>query len=490
MNEHKDIDQTIRDKMTQLTPPMKRGSWDVLADKLDAADKAAAFDREVVGKLEGIHVPYRQSSWAVLAARLELQRQRIRAVLHYKAMEISLLLLLLMTAWPYLPQGIPVAPLPPGIPVADLRYQPAMNHEGTAPTQAGTRNTYNAPTSTTIDGDLKETNDAQDNTNRTSDEPIAATSRLRNQRPANTPLRTLDGSPTPQEQLREVIAKKADQVATPSDRYPSQGPLAALNGGATVLLQYDETEDLLAYLRPSERQTFVRIGFVGGPEYNRVITPTQEIVDGVEVFLDRYSLGYGGGITIGVEHGKWEIETGLLYAARRYQAVPALYISGNITDGYSGISLRNFELNTVNIPLHFRYNFFLHNKWRLYAQGGASLNLITGANYYIANEDSFNDSDIGRNLDNENGVSRAEKALLLQSKSLIPGIFEDGGSLQENATLYGDAALGIERYMTPTWSLFVQPTYRHAIQIFNDGVGPYRDRIHNFSLGIGVKVRL
>jgi hypothetical protein len=231
----------------------------------------------------------------------------------------------------------------------------------------------------------------------------------------------------------------------------------------------------------------VRIGFVGGPEYNRVITPTQEIVDGVEVYLDRYSLGYGGGITVGVEHGKWELETGLLYAARRYQAVPALYISGNITDGYSGISLRNFELNTVNIPLHFRYNFLVHDKWRLYTQGGASLNLIVSANYYIANEDSF--AGVSRNLDSSNGISRADKSALLGSKSLIPGIFETG-SFRENATLYGDIAVGVERYMTANWSLFVQPTYRHGILLFNEGVGPYNDRIHNLGMGMGVKVRL
>lgn len=487
MKEHNELDQTMRAKLGQLNPDMQPGSWDVLADKLEAADRAAAFDRHVGDKLEGVRVPYRQSSWAVLAARLELQRQRIRAVLHYKAMEISLLLLLLLTVWPYLPSGVQPLPAPPaGIPIA-------QGLDATAPAAT----TPAAPQQSAIPADITAVAEPTTNTaapNHSSDHSQASldihtkvTSALAGRQPAAPQVQPLDGATDPQEQLRGLIAKKADQITTPSDNYPDQGALAALDDMPTAFIQYNPTDDLLEYLRPSERQTFVRIGFVGGPEYNRVITPTQEIVDGVEVYLDRYSLGYGGGITVGVEHGKWELETGLLYAARRYQAVPALYVSGNITDGYSGISLRNFELNTVNIPLHFRYNFLVHNKWRLYAQGGASLNLIISANYYIANEDSF--EGISRNLDSSNGISRADKSALLGSKSLIPGIFETG-SFRENATLYTDIAVGVERYMTANWSLFVQPTYRHGILLFNEGVGPYNDRIHNFGMGMGVKVRL
>ena len=56
--------------------------------------------------------------------------------------------------------------------------------------------------------------------------------------------------------------------------------------------------------------------------------------------------------------------------------------------------------------------------------------------------------------------------------------------------MYADFGVGLERYMSPHWSMFVQPTYRHALPLFNEGLGPYQDRIHNFGIGMGLKVRL
>ena len=115
------------------------------------------------------------------------------------------------------------------------------------------------------------------------------------------------------------------------------------------------------------------------------------------------------------------------------------------------------------------------------------MNVVLGANYYVADQAEF--AGIERNAAGNSNTSAVVKPAPLRSKSLTAGWLE-GGSFWDNTTLYGDFGMGVERYMSPSWSMFVQPTYRHALPLFNTGLGPYRDRIHNFGIGMGVKVRL
>ena len=496
------MDRIIRQKMNRIRPEFRPGSWDRLAERLDEAEAVDTFDSEISSRLQRMRVPYQESSWAKLAARLELERRRIQAVLHYKVMEVSLLLLIFITAWQHLPQQVEEVPsLPPGIPIAALEATPLLNDNGT---EVAVAQETEAPAIDVQNGNEENITAVGDAF--LADASADTKSSASHQTVTNWPNRTSVANTEPvsplavettesivyedsdaQAQLKTFFAQKAERLSSPSDHFATTGALAALDGGETPLLDYGDPEELLEFIRPVERKTFLRIGFVGSPDYNRIVTPTQEVVDGTVVSFDRYSLGYGGGLTLGVEHGRWEIETGAIYAARRYQAVPTVYISGNLREGYNGIGLSNIELNTVQAPLNFRYNFILHDKWRFYAQGGASLNIVLGANYYVADQAEF--AGIQRDPNGGTGTAALEKPAALRDKSLTAGWLE-GGSFWDNTTLYGDFGMGIERYMSPSWSMFVQPTYRHALPLFNSGLGPYRDRIHNFGIGMGVKVRL
>ncbi len=488
------LDRIIRNKLNQVKPVFKPGSWDQLASRLDDVEATDAFDEDVSERLQRMHVPYQQSSWAVLAARLELERRRVQAITHYKIMEFSLLLLLFITAWQHLPTT-PAVPVPPplGIPFAAVAPQvspgdqsdPAVVNTNTsvADRQLADASTDDGFAAEKSNPDLIKYFDEINQLKEVAQRPAIASADL-------LPTTDLDRIPygvDAQQQLKQFFAEKTETISTPSDNFQKTGALAALEGNQTALLNYGDPNELLEFIRPFERKTFLRIGFTGSPDYNRVITPVQALEDGTIVSYDRYSLGYSGGITLGVEHGKWEIETGAIYAARRYQAIPTVYVTGTLREGYTGLGLRDFELNTVNVPLNFRYNFIVHDKWRLYAQGGPSVNLILDANYFLTDQAEF--AGIARNPNANSGTSALDKPEPLQSKSLTEGWLE-GGSFWDNATLYADFGLGLERYMTPSWSMFVQPTYRHSLPLFNDGLGPYRDRIHNFGIGMGVKVRL
>ena len=193
----------------------------------------------------------------------------------------------------------------------------------------------------------------------------------------------------------------------------------------------------------------------------------------------------GRHITLGLETGRWEIETGAVYAARRYQTIPALYLSGSIKrGGYSAQGLRDFQLNTVQVPLNIRFNAWVHDHWRIYGLAGASLNVVVQANYFLVDEQAYALDFPGDNA--RLGDPRPEP---LAKKALVKGWWE-GGPFWHNATLYGNAGFGVERYMSHHWSLFAQPTYQHSFLLFNSGLGPYNDQLHSFSIYMGVKVRL
>ncbi|MEZ4984966.1 MAG: hypothetical protein R2795_08015 [Saprospiraceae bacterium] len=418
------IEKVFRDKLNQISPEYKPGSWEQLSERMDKLDKEQIFDKKLGNSLEGLNVPYRKSSWAVLAARLELERQRIRAVVHYKAMEISLFLLLLLPILHFFPgSSIPVydvptpADHPVGVPIAQAPTNTAPS--AIAQSKASTRATGNLLTNS------KQTQLSFNAHSSISQrvvvmQSVMVTAAHSSPKRVGTETPMLEAPFGPQEQLREAIARKAEHVARPSDSFQEEGALTSLESLPQALLDYGKPEELLEYIRPLEKQTFIRVGFTGFPDYNRIITPTQELDEGIEVSLDRYALGYGGGITLGIEHGSWEIEMGALYAARRYKAVPALYISGNIRDGYTGIGLRDFILNTVTLPLNFRYNIFLQNKWRFYTQAGASLNIVLGASYYTADQDAYAEATADLNLNDSSGESVARKPEPLLNKDLVP----------------------------------------------------------------------
>ena len=68
--------------------------------------------------------------------------------------------------------------------------------------------------------------------------------------------------------------------------------------------------------------------------------------------------------------------------------------------------------------------------------------------------------------------------------SKYDGLFE-GGNLVDNRFYTANIGLGLERYLTPRWSVFVQPVYQY--QFIKDGIGPNNDRFHTMSIQLGAK---
>lgn len=497
---HNNFDSYIRQELEQLTPDLKAGAWDKLSQRLDIAEQMDAFDEQTSSSLKDMHIPYKSSSWGVLAQRLTLERDRIQAVMHYKAMEISLLVLLLITFWQHSPiinndiqktsPTYPIANIDLGKPENNLKNPVSLNinqaatlkEEQLKPIIEGTEQTLlpnHQPSG--IHQELEEGGNLF--SHYTEDEKIAES------RPLN-PLPSVNALGIKiihdaHAQLVEYRAAKTSSLSTPTDDFRQDGALTTLDGKEIALLDYGEAEDLLKHIRPSDKKTAFRVGFFGSPDFNHIITPLQRLDNGTDAAFDTYSFSYSGGITLGMGRGKWEMELGAIYEARNYKAIPTVYISGNIAEGYTALSLKDIELNTINLPLRFKYNFITNDKWRVYAMAGASLNIVLSANYYTVEPEIPSTREAG----STNGTSRVTKPYSLRNENLTKGLFE-GGSFWENTTFYANAGMGVERYMSYKWSMFIQPTFQLALPLFNKGLGPYNDRINSLGINIGMKVRL
>ncbi|MBT8218495.1 MAG: outer membrane beta-barrel protein [Bacteroidia bacterium] len=220
------------------------------------------------------------------------------------------------------------------------------------------------------------------------------------------------------------------------------------------------------------------LGLFSGSDYNQIVTPFDPIyaLDGTK----QWNFGYGGGLSVSMQFKSWELEMGAIYASNQYQPREILEIySGSINSGYVASTLKDIELNIVKVPLNFRFNVNLKNKWKIYALSGATMNMVIQSSYIT--DDVF----IGtRSFATPSAPVRSSD---LSLKDFSGGILE-GGSFSDNSFLTANLGLGVERTLNNKWSLFAQPTYQR--QIFSNGIGPNQDRFNSLSLFFGTRLSL
>lgn len=471
------LDKHIRDTLSPMQPAYKAESWDALSRRLEGKllDEDALFDQAVRNQLGRVSTVHRRRGWHRLVLQLELEYRRTRAVISCKSLEFIAALLLLLLISPG--QDAVRRPSPTAARISAPSVSPAV----------GTVQGQSSPTHTGVT--IAAARSRSTVALRASDESREKISTL------TDPVRELTMAVTgPAIAVDPLLSVGIASMATTTDR--RQTLLAMLLKPAAITPRMDTAlpNPLSATAMVTDqavqaqvKKTYLRMGPVGGPDYLRVITPPTTVGFDTLISLDRYAAGYHGGFSLGIEHGRWELETGLIYAVRRYTPIPVLYISGNLRTGFFAAGLHNFEFNTVNIPLNGRINVLMRNQWRIYALSGVSLNMVLEANYYTAGEAAFSTSFLrppsGNNGRNEPGLPGS-----LEDK-LTKGWLE-GGRFLDNTTLYGNIGGGVERYMSPVWSLFSQTVYQHSLYDLHGGIGPYKDRVHALSVMLGVKVRL
>lgn len=228
------------------------------------------------------------------------------------------------------------------------------------------------------------------------------------------------------------------------------------------------------------------VSMFGALDYNRIIT--KDIKEyGLRAF-DRYEAGYSGGFLVEFKKGKLGLQLGGIYSAKKIRPKQITHL-GSFVDGFPGELLEEYDFNTINVPLNITYDILNSNKWRLYVLGGMSLQVVYEANYYVVLDlsESIGIGTLGGGL---GVISTANTKSRLDDIKFPPGLFQNG-TLRETGYLSTNVGLGLERLiLEDRWSVFVQPTYHHGLIYFNEGLGPFKDRIRTMSLFTGVRVKL
>ncbi|WMX16380.1 outer membrane beta-barrel protein [Aureispira sp. CCB-E] len=185
------------------------------------------------------------------------------------------------------------------------------------------------------------------------------------------------------------------------------------------------------------------------------------------------SVGYGAGLTFTNELSrKFALKTGAMVAYNKYDVNEVLLIDNKLIDGrvYEIDQSKTSHLVILEVPVDVQYTFFQSEKWKIYATAGIVANVISSRTY------------TGSQTSNANGISLKED---LNSNNFDRGAFE-GGLINQNAFLSVGGGLGLERQLGDKISLYILPSYRHAVT----PSGANKDYISSFSVNIGIKTAL
>ncbi len=462
-------------------------NWDQIANALDKADAADdAFDAEIYTSLQNLQASPPTNYWQRLLKRLNADVALREKLYRYKLIEATLMILLLLNFYQYLPIHQFFIP-------ATIQQQELNQANTPAPI---------ASTKKEID----------------SQEIATTTITPKTQTASNTPIKPLIPKQVIQTKdkdnqkttlINQDIVDPTENVSPRIVRnYSLTNPIAILpttmsqRSGLSIsvsemnqhLTLYTETGNSLIGTIPSLRPNFIesqyitplgckdcrytkvparlRLGLVANLASTNAYVSGGDILD-IRAFSEK-GFGYGIGGSLGFKYGRWEIETGLIYAAKLYDP--------NIVDTPKADAKRTHfqtvHLQTLHIPVNLRYNYAVlgKGKWHLYAQTGAALNVILRAEYDLAEISSISRSKV-------NDVTTSRISQIDFNNGLLGG---DG--FKNNRFLSISMGAGVERYISPRWSVFVQPDFNFHFS--GNRVGTTEDRINTLSISFGARKSL
>lgn len=501
------FDKTIQEKIGHLEG--NSPNWANIEEALDAeAASDAQFDEEIYAKLRGLQTNYQPSHWHRLVTKMNANFALKEKLYQYKLLEVTVMILLLLNFYHYMPSNysvstdIRIAQKSTTLPIIEAIPKTVIFEESIEENLKSV-----APISSTNTSAEKSTTEA--NKSETVIKPIIEQSTtisdknneiVADNSDATNTNNTIDNTSN----LSIVVIKRNKifiqkiQKLTPTMEQRSSLSISMSEMNRHLALHTNTGNNLISTI-PSLQPNFVesqyitplgckdcknskiparlRLGLISNIALNNAYRAGGQILDiGA---LNQKGFGYGSGFSLGFKYGRWEIETGLAYAAKQYDPNIIEKHGGIVSNG--GISQTHFQtihLQTAHIPINLRYNYAVLGKgrWHLYTQAGASLNVILRAEYDLAET-----TDQGRFQGVATTTSRL--SLIDYNNGLLAG---DG--LKENKYLAISMGAGVERYISPHWSIFVQPDFHFHFS--GNRIGPIEDRINTLSLSFGARKSL
>ncbi len=497
------FDDVISNKLNRLEVPVSANGWNMMEKMIEAEETAelleneAAVDNLVVEKLDRFEVAYQPHHWQMMAHRLEEEFFFRYHLLRCKAAEVGLMLLLLLTivqytpvfnaaaddnaAQPPQPKSIPAEKANPATPKAPSAVQPISPIAAIAPAPA--KYPIDTPTkkyAPSAEAQAAAVLEVADDFSRNNNGHIESIPSL--------PLGALGASYSLFEAMTEQRFLK-NTMATPGQEGKAFGSTALL---ASLGLQ--PVQSKFAWEVPQlpqqvfEKEHQLRFGIFTSTDLAYVLTPPNKysvfdtlISTGQDTTL---ASGYGGGITVSWKKGKWEFQTGGIYSFKRYIPNTPVFLFETV-NYYIREEFNGVQLDILQVPLNISYHLKNEGKWRLYGNIGASGHFITSSVYEIKTKRTPSFSNFAM-LPPPAGLPADNKSIR-EEKEFPEGLF-DGGTMHDNFYLTANLGLGVERFVSPRWSVFLQPNYQH--HFLSDGIGVNNEKLYNFSFYLGTKVSL
>jgi hypothetical protein len=497
------FDEILRQRLEGITPEGNPAEhWAAFEELLDegalegeveASTPQAdhkELDAQIFNKMHGFTAPFKPSHWKRMEALLNRVFAWPASILRLKSMEMALFLLLFLALWQYFPRPYPAGPEVRSfhIPMAPKE---AISRSGAEAEQEDVArySSANAAASVYTPGlelEAAATAPASPALGKVAKDKARGRSKLVLPVLPSVNRQSVESSAVPSHLPANGSEHSAASAQDSESMLPPLGPIASNPLKAVEYGQFPWAGQEITPYAP--RRLRIRLGMFSSGEYNHILVPASEEKRLSQSF-ERSALGYGGGLTLGFDFGRIELETGAIYAARQYP-VGLVYVHGSLADGLEGDELRTTELNIINMPLHLRYDFIQSGKWRAYVLGGGAVQVAFQTNYYTADAPAQFNFMPAVPPPPQAGGSSNEKAIDRIRQNGV-GWFE-GGSFEDNAYLTANFGFGAERFLTERWSLFAQPVYQYSFHYFKniDGLGLNNDRINSLSVFFGTRVRL
>lgn len=456
MNDLHPFDRNIREKLNDLEAPYRESGWEQLEEKMDQEESVSApdFDQTAADRLRRMEAPYDPSSWDLMAKRIDVAFS-FRHWLHRNHVpELALMILLGFTLiqffqWESLRQRF--------APDTEKLETPVRPSVGKAIAAAASANPaislcYIPEVCARLE--------------------LAPTSQT-----DLSPLAWL-----PEEPISPVIPEAP--VFSAASGFGPLSPLPSLSHTLSEaklpqLEQYAKGSAMAgisALKRFLIRPTRWYVGAYGGMDYNVILAPVDEVFQTEGYLTD--SIGQRAGVVLAMEKGKWQFQTGAAYTKVAYRPILPVQQYGNF-DYLVVESFDEIRFHFLQAPFEIRRNFLPEDSpWDIYAFGGIQANVILHAAYGIEKTEILSSRGMEQDL---SAQSR------LNEKTFPDGILE-GDRFFQNAYLSFSGGVGVERSISSRYKIFAEPVY--ARPFFGHQIGPNDDRIHRFTVQMGIKLQV
>jgi len=484
-------DKIIEDKLKNLDVPYTAGTWDALEKRMNHADRAnEKFDDAMRKRLSDIDLNYQPTYWEMLAQRLEEEASLRNHFIRYKASEVLLVFLLLITFVQFFPSKSTDRTTTTLSTIAsndtNEKYEEDQNAISFTPSNILTEKASLIPIPPKSGGLVQQ---------ETSANALIATEKQEDSDILVLPINTVEEFLYKVENA-EFYVEHIDVAAIPTAQL---SPLAIAKGDILTL----------PISLPKATTKTLQIGMFASSNVDHIQTPYEEIFDLKPA--SRLNLGYSGGVSLtwSSDNDRVAWETALIYTHKEYTPANRAALFTSRANNLNVEALKDIELDIVQIPVYLNYYVkpaSTSSKWKVYVSGGGALNLTVDADYYVGKisatslsirngnvlEDQFEFEDWQLNKFEQNATtSNADpESKVLKEKGLSSGLFNKG-SLKENTYFTVSGGVGIEYILNERHTIYGQPTYRKHLNFSKiRGIGPDNDRINGLELIVGVKTYL